>query len=313
MLGLDGGLPPLIDPQLPNGSMSAPSLSPPLSIGAGSSPLMYVGGESSGNHAKRAAELDEGPKKAAKLSPPRDLERTSPSPGHSPPMGATGPPNGMTMHSLGMGSGAGLGLNRTVAVGMTGMHPPLMHAHTFPGGLHAPHVSSPLAAMPYDNMGVGMGMPVAPPLESTQSFRSEPTPPSMSDPASFHQHLQQQHTSYQQQMSGQAQGHHAHAGYHISRPSSSHSMHSDDSDYDSDDGGHRHVKQEYGVGAPLGRGMMVPRQSPPKMRAGRPGDSTPDTSALSHSANALPNELKGEVDRVFFKFLNRICSNCEFI
>ena len=89
-------------------------------------------------------------------------------------------------------------------------------------------------------------------------------------------------------------------------------MHSDDSDYDSDDGGaHRHVKQEYGVGILPGRGVVVPRQSPPKMRAGRHGDTTPDTSALSHSANALPAELKGEVDRVFFKFLNRICSNCE--
>lgn len=318
VLGLGGGLPPLVDQPLPTGSTNAPSLSPPLSIGAGSSPLMYVGSggmdpvPGSGNSAKRAAELDEGPKKALKLSPPREVEKTSPSPGHSPPMGGVGPPNGI---GLGMGSGAGLGLNRMVAVGVSGMHPPLMHAHTYPGGLHAPHVSSPLAAMQYESMGVGMGMAMAPPLESAPSFRSEPTPPSMSDPASYLPHLQQpqqQHASYQQQMSqAQAQGHHGHVGYHISRPSSSHSMRSDDSDYDSDDGAHRHVKQEHGVGGLLGRSMVIPRQSLPKMRLGRPGDATPDTSALSHSANALPAELKGEVDRVFFKFLNRICSNCE--
>jgi hypothetical protein len=309
VLGLEGGLPPLVDQELPTGTASVPSLSPPLSLGANSSPLMYMGGDAGmSNGAKRSAELDEGPKKALKLSPPRELEKNSPSPGNSPPMGAMGPPNGMAM-SFGMGSGAGVGLNRPIA-GMTGMHPPLMHAHTFPGGMHAPHVSSPLAGMSYENMGVGMGAGVPPPLESAPSFRSEPSPPSMSsvDPASYHPHM---HSAYQQQQQVQSQGHHAHAGYQISRPSSSHSMHSDESDYDSDDAGaHRHVKQEPGAGMPLSRGA-APRQSPPKSRMGRSGDATPDTSTLAHSANALPAELKNEVDRVFFKFLNRICSNCK--
>ncbi|KAG8721109.1 hypothetical protein FRC08_015603 [Ceratobasidium sp. 394] len=275
VLGLQGGLPPLVDEELPTGTASAPSLSPPL-MGANSSPMMYVGAEPNG--AKRAAELDEGPKKAPKLSPPREMvEKNSPSPGHSPPMGVVGPSNGLT-----------------------GMHPPLMHAHTFPGGMHAPHVSSPLAGLPYESIGSAMG--VAPPLDPAPSFRSEPSPPGLaSDPASFNPHL-----AYPPPV----QGHQTHAGYHISRPSSSHSNRSDDSECDSDDG-HRHVKQEPNVGMPLSmsRAVAVPRQSPPKTRMGRPGDATPDTHA--HSANALPAELKHEVDRVFFKFLNKICSNLE--
>ncbi|KAG8772775.1 hypothetical protein FRC12_002905 [Ceratobasidium sp. 428] len=285
VLGLQGGLPPLMDEELPTGSASAPSLSPPLSLGVNSSPLMYVGGEPNG--AKRAGEPNEGPKKALKLSPPREMEKNSPSPGHSPPMGVVGPPNGLT-----------------------GMHPPLLHAHTFPGGLHAPHVSSPLAGLPYESIGSAMGGAgmVAPPLDSAPSFRSEPSPPAMAsaDPASFHP---QMHTYAPQPV----QGHHTHPGYHISRPSSSHSNRSDDSDCDSDDG-HRHVKQEPNVGMPLSlsRGAVVPRQSPPhKSRLGRPGDATPDASTHAHSANALPAELKNEVDRVFFKFLNKICSNLE--
>ncbi|KAG8743901.1 hypothetical protein FRC10_011191 [Ceratobasidium sp. 414] len=301
VLGLQGGLPPLVDEELPTGATSAPSLSPPLSLGANPSPMMYVGADGTPNGAKRAAELDEGPKKAPKLSPPREIvDKNSPSPGHSPPMGVMGPPNGMVVDGLGMGSGAGMGLNRPIA-GLTGMHPPLMHAHTFPGGLHAPHVSSPLAGFTYESIDSAMG--VAPPLESAPSFRSEPSPPGMTaDPASFHPHL---HTYTQP-----VQGHHAHAGYHISRPSSSHSNRSDDSDCDSDDA-HRHVKQEPNAGMPLGLSRGVHRQSPPKTRMGRPGDATPDTSTHAHSANALPAELKNEVDRVFFKFLNRICSNLE--
>ncbi|KAG9127527.1 hypothetical protein FRC07_012680 [Ceratobasidium sp. 392] len=309
VLGLQGGLPSLVDEELPTGAASAPSLSPPLSLGVNSSPMMYVGGEvGAPNGAKRAAEPNEGPKKALKLSPPREMEKNSPSPGHSPPMGVMGPPNGMVVNGLGMGSGAGMGLNRPIA-GLTGMHPPLMHAHTFPGGLHAPHVSSPLAGLPYESIGSAMGGAnmVAPPLDSAPSFRSEPSPPTMAsaDPASFHPHLQ----TYAPQP---VQGHHTHPGYHISRPSSSHSNRSDDSDCDSDDG-QRHVKQEPNVGMPLSmsRGVVVPRQTPPKMRMGRPGDATPDASTHAHSANALPAELKNEVDRVFFKFLNKICSNLE--
>ncbi|QRV85856.1 Formin-like protein 3 [Ceratobasidium sp. AG-Ba] len=284
VLGLQsGGLPPLVDEELPTGAASAPSLSPPLSLGANSSPMMYVG-EVGANGAKRCAELDEGPKKAPKLSPPREMEKNSPSPGHSPPMGVVAPPNGLT-----------------------GMHPPLMHAHTFPGGLHAPHVSSPLAGLPYESIGAAMGGAMgAPPMDSAPSFRSEPSPPSMAsaDPVSYpHMHAYPQ---------SQTQGHHAHVGYQISRPSSSHSMHSDDSDCDSDDG-HRHVKQEPMTGLPLSlnRQAAVPRQSPPKTRMGRPGDATPDTSMHAHSANALPTELKSEVDRIFFKYLNRICSNLD--
>ncbi|KAG9098493.1 hypothetical protein FRC06_006342 [Ceratobasidium sp. 370] len=302
VLGLQGGLPPLVDEELPTGAASVPSLSPPLSLGANSSPMMYVGADGTPNGAKRSAELDEGPKKAPKLSPPREItEKNSPSPGHSPPMGAAGPPNGTVVDGLGISSGAGMGLNRPIA-GLTGMHPPLMHAHTFPGGLHAPHVSSPLAGLQYESIGSAMG--VAPPLDSAPAYRSEPSPPCMtSDPASFHPHL-----TYTQPV----QGHHTHAGYHISRPSSSHSNRSDDSDCDSDDG-HRHVKQEPNVGMSLSlsKGVAIPRQSPPKTRMGRPGDSTPDTATYAHSANALPAELKHEVDRVFFKFLNKICSNLE--
>ncbi|KAG8715120.1 hypothetical protein FRC11_005646 [Ceratobasidium sp. 423] len=297
-LGLDGaGLPQLVDDSsIPTGAVSVPSLSPPLSMGAGSSPLMYVGsvgGVDAGippptGGAKRAAELDEGPKKALKLTPPREMENgINSSPGNSPPLG--GPPN---------------------ANGLTGIHPPpLMHAHTFPGGLHAPHVSSPLAGMPYENT-MGGSVPTMPPPESAPpAFRSEPlsTPPLQVDPYNSHMFSQPP-----------LQGHHA--GYHVSRPPSSRSMHSDESDDESDEG-HRHVKQEHGTGGNvlLGRSTVAPRQTPPKPRGslggGHPGDSTPEmgttTSTMAHSANILPPELKSEVDRVFFKFLNKICSNLD--
>ncbi|CAE6426537.1 unnamed protein product [Rhizoctonia solani] len=312
MLGLDG-LPSLVDDS--SGAASAPSLSPPLSMGAGSSPLMYVGsmgGVEAGippptGGAKRAAELDEGPKKALKLTPPRDMENgINTSPGHSPPLG--GPPNinGMPMHGFAPMVSAPGGLNRPiVASGLTGAHPPpLMHAHTFPGGLHAPHVSSPLAGMSYEN---NMGAAALPTMHSPESappaFRSEPgsTPPLPVDPYNSHMFSQPP-----------LQGHHA--GYHASR---SPSMHSDESDDESDEG-HRHVKQEYGAaGGPLGRSTVAPRQTPPKPRGslgGHPGDTTPEmntSSTMAHSANILPPELKSEVDRVFFKFLNKICSNLD--
>ncbi|CAE6339303.1 unnamed protein product [Rhizoctonia solani] len=297
MLGLDSSLPPLIDdPPMQAGATSAVSLSPPLSMGAGSSPLMYVGsvgGVEAGilpptGGAKRAAELDEGPKKALKLTPPREMENgMNSSPGQSPPLGGLANTNGLT-----------------------GVHPPpLMHAHTFPGVLHAPHVSSPLAAMPYENgMGAASVSTMPPPESAPTAFQSEPgsTPPLPVDPYSSHILSQ-----------ASLQGHHT--GYHVSRPPSSHSMHSDESDDDSDEG-HRHVKQEYGAtgsNVSLGRGTNALRQTPPRPRGSlgsRPGDATPDmnaSSTLAHSTNILPPELKSEVDRVFFKFLNRICSNLE--
>ncbi|CAE6436378.1 unnamed protein product [Rhizoctonia solani] len=292
VLGLDGVLPSLVDDSsIPTGAVSVPSLSPPLSLGPGSSPLMYVGNvggveagiSPSTGGAKRAAELDEGPKKALKLTPPRDLENgINTSPGHSPPLG--GPPN---------------------VNGLSGVHPPpLMHAHTFPGGLHAPHVSSPLAGMSYEN---NMGAPAVPPESAPPAFRSEPgsTPPLPVDPYNSHMFSQPP-----------LQGHHA--GYCV-RPSSSPSMHSDESDDESDEG-HRHVKQEHGTGTnvPLGRSIVAPGQTPPKPRgslgSGHPGDATLDmntSSTMAHSANILPPELKSEVDRVFFKFLNKICSNLD--
>ncbi|CAE6441548.1 unnamed protein product [Rhizoctonia solani] len=320
VLGLDGVLPSLVDDSsIPNGAVSAPSLSPPL-MGAGSSPLMYVGsvgGVEAGippptGGAKRAAELDEGPKKALKLTPPRDLENgINSSPGHSPPLG--GPPNvnGMLMHGFAPMAFASGGLNRSVvASGLAGAHPPpLMHAHTFPGGLHAPHVSSPLAGMSYENnMGATAVSTMPPPESALPAFRSEPgsTPPLQVDPYNSHMFSQPP-----------MQGHHA--GYHVSRPPSSLSMHSDESDDESDEG-HRHVKQEYGTASnvPLGRSTGAPRHTPPKPRGslggGYPGDATPEmnpSSTMAHSANILPPELKSEVDRVFFKFLNKICSNLE--
>ncbi|CAE6517108.1 unnamed protein product [Rhizoctonia solani] len=318
-LGLDlegAGLPPLVDDSsITTGAVSAASLSPPLSMGAGNSPLMYVGsvgGVEAGitpptGGAKRAAELDEGPKKALKLTPPREMEDgINPSPGNSPPLG--GPPNanGMPMHGFAPMASAPGGLNRPiVASGLTGIHPPTMvHSHTFPGGLHAPHVSSPLAGMSYENtMGGPSTMP--PPESAPPAFRSEPVsaPPLQVDPYNSHMFSQPP-----------LQGHHA--GYPVSRPPSSHSMHSDSSDDESDEG-HRHVKQEHGTG-PLGRSTVALRQTPPKPRGsfggGRPGDATPEmstTSTMAHSANILPPELRSEVDRVFFKFLNKICSNLE--
>ncbi|CAE7091929.1 unnamed protein product [Rhizoctonia solani] len=310
VLGLDGGLPSLVDDSsIPTGVVSAPSLSPPLSMGAGSSPLMYVGSvgaveagiPSTTGGAKRAAELDEGPKKALKLTPPRDVENgINSSPGHSPPLG--GPPNGMPMYGFAPMASAPGGLNRPfVASGLTGAHPPpLMHAHTFPGGSHAPHISSPLAGMSYENsMGAGV-VPTMPPEPAPPAFRSEPgsTPPLPVDPYNSHMFSQPP-----------LQGHHA----------GSPSMHSDESDDESDEG-HRHVKQEYGIAnnMPMGRSTVGLRQTPPKPRGslggGYPGDATPEmnaSSTMAHSANILPPELKSEVDRVFFKFLNKICSNLD--
>jgi hypothetical protein len=320
MLGLDSSLPPLIDdPPMQAGATSAVSLSPPLSMGAGSSPLMYVGsvgGVEAGilpptGGAKRAAELDEGPKKALKLTPPREMENgMNSSPGQSPPLGGLANTNGMPMNGFAPMASAPGGLNRPITSGLTGVHPPpLMHAHTFPGVLHAPHVSSPLAAMPYENgMGAASVSTMPPPESAPTAFQSEPgsTPPLPVDPYSSHILSQ-----------ASLQGHHT--GYHVSRPPSSHSMHSDESDDDSDEG-HRHVKQEYGAtgsNVSLGRGTNALRQTPPRPRGSlgsRPGDATPDmnaSSTLAHSTNILPPELKSEVDRVFFKFLNRICSNCE--
>ncbi|KAJ1309568.1 hypothetical protein OPQ81_006341 [Rhizoctonia solani] len=276
-LGLEGGLPALVDDSaIPTGAVSAPS------VGA------EVGIPPPAGGAKRAAELDEGPKKAPKLTPPRDMENgINPSPGNSPPLG--GPPS----------------IN-----GLTGIHPPpLMHAHTFPGGLHAPHVSSPLAGMSYEsNMGAAPVSTMPPPESAPSVFPSEPgsTPPLPVDPYNSHMFPQ-----------APLQGHHT--GYHVSRPPSSHSMHSDESDDESDEG-HRHVKQEHGAtgsNVSLNRSTMAPRQTPPKPRGslgGFPGDATPEmnpSTTTTHSANILPPELKSEVDRVFFKFLNKICSNLE--
>ncbi|CAE6426972.1 unnamed protein product [Rhizoctonia solani] len=318
ILGLESGLPSLVDDSsITTGGVNAASLSPPLSMGAGSSPLMYVGsvGAEPGippatGGAKRAAELDEGPKKALKLTPPREMENgINPSPGHSPPLG--GPPNinGMLMHGFAPMASAPGGLNRPiVASGLTGIHPPpLMHAHTFPGGLHAPHISSPLAGMPYENNMAPAPVSTMPPPESAPpAFQNEPgsTPPLPVDPYNAHMFSQPP-----------LQGHHP--GYHVSR---SPSMHSDESDDESDEG-HRHVKQEHGGNGgnvPFGRGNGAPRQTPPKPRGslggGRPGDATPEmgtSSTLAHSANILPPELKSEVDRIFFKFLNKICSNLD--
>ncbi|KAF8710325.1 hypothetical protein RHS03_01804, partial [Rhizoctonia solani] len=321
VLGLDSNLPPLIDdsPMQP-GATNAVSLSPPLSIGAGSSPLMYVGSvggvevgiSPSAGGAKRAAELDEGPKKALKLTPPREMENViNSSPGQSPPLGGLTNINGMPMNGFAPMATAPGGLNRPIPSGLTGTHPPpLMHAHTFPGVLHAPHVSSPLAGIPYENGMGATSVPTLPPPESaTPAFPSEPnsTPPLPVDPYSSHILSQPP-----------LQGHHT--GYHVSRPPSPHSMHSDESDDDSDEG-HRHVKQEHGVtgsNVSLGRNTIAPRQTPPRPRGslggGRPGDVTPEVnvpSTMAHSTNILPPELKSEVDRVFFKFLNRICSNLE--
>jgi hypothetical protein len=33
----------------------------------------------------------------------------------------------------------------------------------------------------------------------------------------------------------------------------------------------------------------------------------------NHPGNEIPNEYRNEVERVFFEFLNRICSNCTFL
>ncbi|CAE6420747.1 unnamed protein product [Rhizoctonia solani] len=308
VLGLDSNLPPLIDDSpIQAGATSAVSLSPPFSMGGVEAGILPpVGG------AKRAAELDEGPKKALKLTPPREMENgINPSPGQSPPLGGLTNINGMPMNGFAPMASAPGGLNRPIPSGLTGVHPPpLMHAHTFPGVLHAPHVSSPLAGMSYEN---GMGAPsvsaMSPPESAQAAFQSESasTPPLPVDP--YNSHMLSQPPM---------QGHHT--GYHVSRPPSSHSMHSDESDDDSDEG-HRHVKQEHGVAGSnvsLGRSAIALRQTPPKPRGSlggsRPGDATPEVNAssnLAHSTNILPPELKSEVDRVFFKFLNRICSNLE--
>lgn len=209
---------------------------------------------------KRAAEPDEGPRKALKPNPPHEIRKSgSSSSSYSSALPSVTP--SMIMNDVtSMASAPASVPSAPDSVVMRPL-PPLMHAHTFSEGFHASYPSLSPATMSHGNMGVAEGT-----LPS-----SEPTPPLMA----------------------QTQGRRLCPSSHLTR--------SNDSDEVQ-----RHLEQE---------DVAILRQTPPKARMDtRSGNSTPSTSStsLSHSANVLEPELKSEVDRVFFKFLNRICSNCEY-
>jgi hypothetical protein len=91
---------------------------------------------------------------------------------------------------------------------------------------------------------------------------------------------------------------------------------SPDSDDDSDTGSPSHSRYRarqdsfgeanHGFSRPLPRRALVNRSSTDNFSAGVNG-----SGSSSHS-NEVPQEYRAEVDRIFFEFLNKICSNCVF-
>jgi hypothetical protein len=84
----------------------------------------------------------------------------------------------------------------------------------------------------------------------------------------------------------------------------------DDDDHDSDTGSPSHSRYRNGS---IGEGsLQYPRPLPRRALANRP---SPDNFSASMAANGgshsneVPQEYRAEVDRIFFEFLNKICSN----
>lgn len=92
-------------------------------------------------------------------------------------------------------------------------------------------------------------------------------------------------------------------------PSSSSCEDDNESDYEGSYGHHRT--------ASFSKSKMSPplrsRPGSPHRRQSGPGSSgTPgDGQASTASGNEIPPEYRADVDRIFFEFLNKVCSNCE--
>lgn len=107
----------------------------------------------------------------------------------------------------------------------------------------------------------------------------------------------------------------------VSRPdtgfSRSHSPVSSDDDDDSELGSPSHSRYRARNGSvgegnnsfsrPLPRRVLVNRTSTDNFSSGM------GTNGSSNHSNEVPQEYRAEVDRIFFEFLNKICSNCLYM
>ena len=88
----------------------------------------------------------------------------------------------------------------------------------------------------------------------------------------------------------------------------------DDDEHDSDTGSPSHSRYRGRNGSVSEANHQFSRQ-PARNRALTNRSSTDFSSGLgangSNHSNEVPQEYRTEVDRIFFEFLNRICSNCQ--